>query len=163
MTFFLGIDSGLRKTGWGLVKKDNFKLVYIASGVLKTKVKPVGDHYRSDAEALSEIYNFIYETIQHYKPHYCSIENTYVNNNAISSLKLAQARAAAIVACANHRILPREYQASTIKKIVTGKGNSDKLQVYKMISLQLGNISVETNDESDAIAVAMCDALSNRN
>ena len=95
-----------------------------------------------------------------YCPSHSAIENTYINNNPLSSIKLAQARAAAILACSNHNMIPREYQASTIKKIVSGKGNADKIEVNKMITLQLGNIQTETSDESDAIATAMCDALS---
>jgi crossover junction endodeoxyribonuclease RuvC len=75
-------------------------------------------------------------------------------------LKLAQARAAALIACAENNIIPREYQALTIKKIVCGIGNADKEQINKMISLQLGKISVKSHDESDAIAIAMCYALS---
>ncbi len=161
MTLFLGIDSGLRKTGWGIVRKDNKGIKYIASGVLKTKITDKGPEHKSDALALKEIFEYIIDIINQYKPDRCSIENTYVNNNPISSLKLAQARAAAIVACSVSGLIPSEYQASTIKKVVSGKGNADKTQVNKMISLQLGNIKTETSDESDAIAIAMCDALSN--
>ncbi len=161
MTLFLGIDSGLRKTGWGIVRKENSKIKYVASGVLKTKIIEKSSEHRSDAPALYEIFECIRNIINEYKPDRCSIENTYVNNNPMSSLKLAQARAAAIVACSSAGLIPSEYQASTIKKVVSGKGNADKTQVNKMISLQLGNIKTETSDESDAIAIAMCDALSN--
>ena len=161
MTFFLGIDSGLRNTGWGIVKKENTKITYIASGVIKTKAQNQQDIYKSDALALNKIYSAINDIIVQYQPNHCAIENTYINNNPLSSIKLAQARAVAILACSNHNMIPKEYQASTIKKVVAGKGNAEKIEVSKMISLQLGNIKTETNDESDAIAIAMCDALSN--
>jgi crossover junction endodeoxyribonuclease RuvC len=161
MTFFLGIDSGLRNTGWGIIKKYGAKLTYIASGVIKTKADNQQDIYKSDALALKKIYDMINNVIMQYQPIHSAIENTYINNNPISSIKLAQARAVAILACSNNNMIPREYQASTIKKVVTGKGNADKIEVNKMIILQLGNIQTETTDESDAIATAMCDALSN--
>lgn len=152
----LGIDAGLRRTGWGIVKKHNQRLSYVASGVIITKLS-------SDAEALGQIFDEIFSVIGQYQPHCCAIENTYVNKNPLSSLKLAQARAAAIVACAKHNLAPYEYPASTIKKIVAGKGNADKIQVNKMISLQLGAIKPRTHDESDAVAIAMCCALSREN
>jgi crossover junction endodeoxyribonuclease RuvC len=161
MILFLGIDSGLRKTGWGIVSKENTHIKYIASGVLKTKITEISPEYKSDALALNEIFEYIKDIINKYKPDHCAIENTYVNNNPISSIKLAQARAAAIIACSSSGLIPREYQASTIKKVVSGKGNADKTQVNKMISLQLGNIKTKTSDESDAIAIAVCDALNN--
>jgi crossover junction endodeoxyribonuclease RuvC len=150
---FLGIDPGLRKTGWAIIKKNCDKLQYIASGVIKT----IGTY-----SPLLEIFNCIDQVIFQYNPSHAAIENTYVNENPISSLKLAQARGAAIIACAKNRLIPSEYQASTIKKVVAGKGNGNKADVYKMITLQLGYISSETYDESDAIAIAMCDSLFQR-
>ncbi len=161
MTFFLGIDSGLRNTGWGIIKKDGTKLTYITSGVIKTKADNQQDIYKSDALALKKIYDMISNVIMQYQPSRSAIENTYINSNPLSSIKLAQARAVAILACSMHNMIPREYQASTIKKVVTGKGNADKIEVNKMITLQLGHIKTETSDESDAIATAICDALSN--
>ena len=152
---FLGIDPGLNKTGWGIIQKCSNSLKYINSGVIKTKVDR-----ESIAEPLLEIFNEISNVILQYQPSYAAIENTYVNNNPISSLKLAQARAAAIVACAKNGLIASEYQASTIKKVVSGKGNSNKDEIFKMLTLQLGYIeNKKYDDESDAIAVAMCDAL----
>ena len=151
---FLGIDPGLRKTGWGIIIRNGNQLKYLASGLIKNDKS-------SDLIALSllGIFNGISKVISDYKPSYVAIENTYVNNNPLSSLKLAQARAAAIIACAKYGIIPSEYQASTIKKIVSGKGNADKNDIHKMITLQLGYISTESHDETDAIAIAMCNAL----
>lgn len=157
---FLGIDCGLRKTGWAIIQKVNSKLIYIKSGIIRTKIQNENELIKSDALALQTIYDSLIEIITLHQPNHASIENTYVNNNPLSSLKLAQARAAAIIACCTQKIIPYEYQASTIKKVVTGKGNADKIQVNKMICLQLGKINTESNDESDAIAIAMCDALS---
>lgn len=152
---FLGIDPGLNKTGWGILEKSQNNLRYINSGVIKTKLDR-----ESIAEPLLEIFNEITNVILQYKPSHAAIENTYVNNNPISSLKLAQARAVAIVACAKNGLIPSEYHASTIKKVVSGKGNSNKDDIYKMITLQLGHIKDKIySDESDAIAIAMCNAL----
>lgn len=152
----LGIDSGLRRTGWAILQKNGSKLLYVKSGVIKTTKN---DNGPSNAVALGEIFHGMSEIILQCKPTSAAIENTYVNENPLSSLKLAQARAAAIVACAHHNLIPIEYQASTIKKAVAGKGNADKAQVYRMITLQLGSIQYDTNDETDAIAIAMCHAL----
>jgi crossover junction endodeoxyribonuclease RuvC len=151
---FLGIDPGLIKTGWAIVKRNGSQLQYIASGIIKTK-----SNKQSIAYQLIDIFNGISQIISLHEPSYVAIENTYVNENPSSSLKLTQARAAAIIASANSGLIPSEYQASTIKKIVSGKGNADKQEVYKMITLQLGSIICKTHDESDAIAIAMCDAL----
>ncbi len=151
MTYFLGIDAGLRKTGWAIITKIDNQIKYISSGVIKTT--------GCDAEALLKIFDSISEVIEKHKPHYVAIENTYVNENPLSSLKLAQARSASIIACSKAGLIPSEYQASTIKKVVSGKGNADKSQVERMITLQLGQITKKTYDESDAIAIAFCDAL----
>lgn len=151
MTKFLGIDAGLRKTGWAIVTKSRTQIKYIASGVIKTK--------GNEVESLLNIFEGITTVILDYKPDFAAIENTYVNENPLSSLKLAQARSASLIACAKNQLIPTEYQASSIKKVVTGKGNADKSQVQRMINLQLGQIITETHDESDAIAIALCDAL----
>ena len=151
---FLGVDPGLNSTGWGIIKKNGSRLEYIISGVIKTNCSKTSIAYQ-----LLEIFNDISRVISQYNPSHVAIENTYVNENPSSSLKLAQARAAAIIASAQSGLIPTEYQASTIKKVVTGKGNADKAQVDKMITLQLGSIIYKTHDESDAIAIAMCDAL----
>jgi crossover junction endodeoxyribonuclease RuvC len=161
MTIFLGIDPGLRQTGWGIIAK-NISISYIASGIIKTISDEKISSHRSDPRALGLIYNGIQKIIVDYKVSQCAIENTYVNSNPISSLKLAQARAAAIVACYNNGCMPYEYPASTIKKTITGKGNADKLQVQKMIQIQLGYVGGTQMDETDAIAIAMCHALQHK-
>jgi crossover junction endodeoxyribonuclease RuvC len=154
---FLGIDPGLRKTGWAIISKNDCNLVYIASGIIQPQ------HPRkSIAYPLIDIFNGLCQVISNYHPSYVAIENTYVNENAASSLKLAQARSAAIIASARHGLIPSEYQASTIKKVVSGNGKADKKQLYKMITLQLGVIQCQTDDESDAIAIAICDTLFQR-
>jgi len=151
---FLGIDPGLRRTGWAIIRKDKTCLKYIASGVIQPRYT-----IQSIAYQLIDIFNGICHVISQYEPSYVAIENTYVNENPASSLKLAQARSAAIIASAKYGLIPSEYQASTIKKTVSGNGNADKEQLYKMITLQLGFIKCKTNDESDAIAIAICDTL----
>lgn len=154
---FLGIDPGLRKTGWAVIKKNASQLQYIKSGIIKTS-----NGRESIAYPLVELFNGILQVISQYNPSYVAIENTYVNENPASSLKLAHARAAAIIASAKNGLIPSEYQASTIKKVVSGNGKADKDQLYNMIALQLGSIKCETHDESDAIAIAICDALFQR-
>ncbi len=160
MSIFLGIDPGLKKTGWGIITKHGTSISYVASGVVQTThVCCNTQSHRSNTEALNMIYNEIKDVIAMYRPLHCAVENTYVNSNAITSLKLAQARAVALIACCSSGHIPYEYQASTIKKIITGKGNADKLQVQKMVRIQLGYTVQKHMDESDAIAIAMCHVL----
>jgi crossover junction endodeoxyribonuclease RuvC len=154
---FLGIDPGLNNTGWGMVLyggKDSFE--YVDSGVISTKSNLL------QAERLKIIFDGVMEKLELYKPSYAAIENTYVNINNASSLKLAQAKAAALIALAKGGININEYPAKTIKKIVTGSGNADKEQVKKMMQIWLPNKYIENADEADAVAIALCDALSNK-
>jgi crossover junction endodeoxyribonuclease RuvC len=157
--YYLGLDISLRKSGWGLVEKKNNKITYLASGIIVTKAQKIQKGYHSDSEALLELYQNLIAIFEQYQPNYCAIENSYVNLNPLSSLKLAQARAMGILVAAKFGLLPKEYQASSIKKIVTGKGNSDKEAVYRLIKLQLGPLAVESYDESDAIAIAFSYSL----
>ena len=120
---FLGIDPGLRKTGWGIVKNQGSSISYVLSGVIQTRSK--GDM----SQKLLHIFQELEGTIKQHNLQSVAIENTYVNVNYDSSLKLAQARAAAILACARCGYGITEYQAKMVKKRLTGSGNADKEQV----------------------------------
>ncbi|CAL7959957.1 Crossover junction endodeoxyribonuclease RuvC [Alphaproteobacteria bacterium] len=134
----LGIDAGLRRTGWGVVLKSKTQLEYIAAGIINNLYTEVGLTKR-----LGAIFDQIRHVIQTYKPDHCSIENTYINSNYETSLKLAQARTAAMLACYAEGLVPVEYQASTIKKSITGSGKADKVQIAKMVSLFLNKSLAE--------------------
>ena len=152
MKRFLGIDPGLRKTGWAvleLMPSNDFS--YISSGVINTVVA------QHEELRLLNIFENISNIIKEYHPLHAGIEKTYVNIGYQSSLKLAQARAASMIACAMHQVGMTEYQAKTVKKSIVGNGEADKSQVLKMINLLIKDIDVVNFDEADAIAIAMCD------
>jgi crossover junction endodeoxyribonuclease RuvC len=156
--YYLGLDISLRQTGWGLLEKTS-RITYKASGIIKTKADKQEKGYHSDVLALKFLHDSLIEIFTEYKPQKVAIENSYVNSNPLSSLKLAQARAIGLLTSAQFNLIPKEYQASTIKKIVTGKGNADKEQVHRLLKLQLGPLTVASYDESDALALAFCLSL----
>ncbi len=155
MARVLGIDPGLAKTGYAVIESNKGEFQILASGVIKTSTSD------SLATRIHIIHNNLFNIITQYRPNFASIEETYVNNNYSSSLKLAHARASAILAVMNSGLEITEMSAKTIKKTITGSGSADKIQVEKMINLMLGGKrNFESNDESDAIAIAIATSLS---
>jgi crossover junction endodeoxyribonuclease RuvC len=150
---FLGIDPGLNFTGWGIVDYISAdKFTYIASGIIKTVPK------MEYSQRLNHIFNQSLKIIENYSPKHAAIEDTYVNVNNKSSIMLAQAKAASIIAISQNNIPLVEYAAKKVKKTISGTGNADKSQIIKMISYWLPNISVKFSDEADALAIALCHA-----
>ncbi len=146
----LGIDPGLIKTGYGVVKMENNNLSYMDSGTIFTDAKiPIECR-------LKNIFNHIDKIIKIYKPDFFSIEETFVNNNPTSSLKLGQARGAAILAAGINNVQVFEYKPNAIKKSVTGVGKAAKNQVGMMIKCLLPTVELKTEDEADALAIAIC-------
>lgn len=149
----MGIDPGLNKTGWGVVLSQNGQQQYLASGTLTTVTTDMLQ------VRMHKIFTGLKALIDLYKPDEIALEETYVNSNAKSSLHLAHARAAAILAAAEYDVNVQPYQAKTVKKVVTGSGNADKEQVAKMLRLRISGIdSVKSKDAIDAIALAFCHA-----
>jgi crossover junction endodeoxyribonuclease RuvC len=150
---FLGIDPGLNFTGWGVIDCiNNDKFNYIASGIIKTSTK-MDYHFR-----LNHIFTEALKIIEFNKPTYAAIEDTYVNANNKSSIMLAQAKAASIIATSQNNLPITEYAAKKIKKTISGSGNADKSQIIKMISYWLPNLKIKSYDEADALAIALCHA-----
>lgn len=162
----LGIDPGLVTTGWGIIERGNTcDLKYIASGVIRSNTISKNSQFRGKKEdflheRITYIFKILSDVISNYKPTVAAIENTYVNINQHSSLKLAHARAAAIIACSVAGLTVSEYQAKTIKKILVGTGKAEKVQLSKFLSFYLPNMrqNITVLDESDAIAIAVCHA-----
>lgn len=148
----LGIDPGLVETGWGIVEITGQRLVYIASGAIKPPSQALF------SQRLLYIYNGIKDIISEFSPHEAAIEDTYVNSNYGSSLKLAQARAAAILALASNGLEAVEYPAKKVKKSLVGSGSAEKEQIQAMLSLLLKGIVIKNNNEADAVAIAICHA-----
>lgn len=153
MTRVLGIDPGLNRTGWAVLENRDNAYFHIASGVIKTNAND------NLAIRLKKIYAELGQQISQHMPAESAIENTYVNTNFNSSLQLAHARATCVLACATADLSVSEYQAKSVKKILTGSGNADKEQVLKMLSLMLPTLFNLKSDEADAIAIALTHML----
>ena len=148
----IGIDPGLRRTGWGIIESDGVRLSYVASGfVTSTNGEPLS--YR-----LRELYEGISGVLASFKPLEAAVEETFVNNNARSTLKLGQARGMALLAPAMKGLHVAEYPPNLIKKTVVGAGHAEKNQIQVMIGFLLPKAKFENADEADALAIAICHA-----
>ncbi len=150
MTIILGIDPGLNNTGWGVIKARGSKLNYIGCGTIKTKADS-----RIESRLLT-LYYQLKNIIETYNPEECAMEETFVNKNNLSSLKLGQARGALMLTVAIFNLNVYEYAPNLIKKSVVGAGKAEKHQVMKMVKYLLPEADIENNDSSDALAVAIC-------
>ena len=149
----IGIDPGLKSTGWGIVEFTNNKLIHIGNGTCKTLEKD------DLSERLLKIFHELTKVFNNFSPDTCAVETTFVSKDASAALKLGQARGVALIAPANAGIKVFEYAPRLIKKTVTGVGTADKKQVKKMIEFQLPGIEIKSDDASDAIGVALCHAF----
>jgi crossover junction endodeoxyribonuclease RuvC len=152
MIRILGIDPGLRRTGWGVIESDGVRLVYIASGVITP------DTEAPLAVRLSEIYRGLTSVLDAHVPAEAAVEETFVNDNAKATLKLGQARGIAMLAPAMKGLRVGEYTPNLIKKSVVGAGHADKRQVQMMIGVLLPKAKFDSADEADALAIAICHA-----
>lgn len=149
----LGIDPGLQKTGWGIIEADGNALHYIACGLIKT------DSDLSLAERLCQIDEGMQAVLNLYKPDEAAIEETFMNNNAASAIKLGAARGVAMVVPARAGIMVHEYAANLIKKSVVGNGHATKDQMEMMVRTLIPAVGRGLGaDEADAIAIAICHA-----
>jgi crossover junction endodeoxyribonuclease RuvC len=149
----LGIDPGLRTTGFGIIHKQGNKLSYIASGTIKT---PDADL----PQRLKTILSGVGEIIRTYGPDCAAIEKVFVNVNPQSTLLLGQARGAAICALVNADLRVAEYTALQIKQAVVGHGQAQKQQMQDMVQRLLTLSGVPGKDAADALGVAICHAHS---
>lgn len=152
MKTILGIDPGLRNTGWGVVEISGNSLKYIASGTIKSSDK------ESLCKRLAELSKGLQTVIKEHDPDEAAIEETFVNKNGQSTLKLGQARGALIVTAANLNLDVAEYSPNLVKKSIVGAGRAEKEQVQMMIKVLLPSSNCKTADEADALAVAICHA-----
>ncbi|ODT50071.1 MAG: crossover junction endodeoxyribonuclease RuvC [Methylobacterium sp. SCN 67-24] len=148
----LGIDPGLRKTGWGVILSEGTKLAFIACGVVESEQKaPL-------AERLRQLHDGIAGVIAAHAPGEVAVEETFVNRDPQSALKLGQARGVALVVPALAGLEVAEYAANLVKKTVVGVGHADKKQVQAMIRVLLPKAETKSADAADALAVAICHA-----
>jgi crossover junction endodeoxyribonuclease RuvC len=148
----IGIDPGLRNTGWGVIEAEGTRLSYVADGSV-----------HSDADAplasrLLQIHTQLAEILQRFAPDEAAIEETFVNKDARATLKLGQARGAAMLAPALAGISVAEYAPNVVKKSVVGAGHAEKDQVKHMVKVLLPRAELNTTDSTDALAIAICHA-----
>ena len=148
----LGLDPGLRRTGWGVVTLDGARLSHVAHGV----IAPVDS--LPLAERLVTLYRGVCEVIALHRPDEAAVEETFMTANGASTLKLGHARAAAMIAPAAAGLMVAEYAAKVVKKAVVGTGSADKRQVAFMIARLLPSAGRPSDDAADALAVAICHA-----
>ena len=148
----IGIDPGLRRTGWGVIESDGVRLSYVASGVITSTA---GDDL---AYRLRELYEGISSVLASFEPREAAVEETFVNENPRSTLKLGQARGAALLAPAMKGLVVAEYTPNQIKKTVVGAGHAEKHQIQAMIGFLLPKAKFDSADEADALAIAICHA-----
>ena len=148
----IGFDPGLRRSGWGVIEIEGNSFVHIASGAV------VSDAGKPLAERLSQLFNALTGIIEMHRPDEAAVEETFVNKNPSSTLKLGQARGVVMLAPALLDLPVAEYAANLIKKSLVGNGHADKKQVQAMVRILLPGAKPETADAADALAVAICHA-----
>lgn len=148
----IGLDPGLQRTGWGVVAVAGNRLSHVANGVVTA---PVGDGL---AERLRALFEGLSRVIAETGPDAAAVEETFVNRNPTSTLKLGQARGVVLLAPAMAGLPVTEYVASQVKKTVVGVGGAGKEQVAAMVARLLPGCSPAGPDAADALAVAICHA-----
>ena len=148
----IGLDPGLRTTGWGVIRSDGPRLAHVAHGIVT-----------SDADAplaarLVALHDGLAAVLASWTPDEAAVEETFVNKNATSTLKLGSARGVVLLAPARLGLPVAEYGANHIKKSVVGVGHADKAQVQTMVRVLLPGIAIDDADAADALAVAICHA-----
>ena len=153
----LGVDPGLRVTGWGVVGAAGEELQALASGAIAPR------HDRPTEERLHQIFEELCAVIERWRPAEVAVEDPFVAQNARSAFAIGEARAVALLAAAQAGLTVRPYAPAAVKLTVAGSGRSDKAQVQELVRVQLGLAAApEPADAADALAVALCHHLRRR-
>ena len=145
----LGIDPGLRNMGWGIIDVDGPRLRHVANGICHSAGLDLSKRLLSLHAELTEV-------IRQYTPDAAAVEQTFVNKDAVATLKLGQARGIALLAPAQAGLAIGEYAPNAVKKAVVGVGHADKKQIEHMVKLQLPGVQIAGADAADALAIAIC-------
>ena len=148
----IGFDPGLQSSGWGVIDVEGNSLAHVANGAVTSDAKA------SLADRLSQLFTSLTDVIRMYNPVESAVEETFVNINPASTLKLGQARGVVMLAPAQLGLPVAEYAANLVKKSLVGTGHADKNQVQAMIGILLPGAKPETADAADALAIAICHA-----
>jgi crossover junction endodeoxyribonuclease RuvC len=148
----IGIDPGLRNMGWGVIEANGSRLSHVANGGCKS------DGGAELAERLLDLHRQLTEVFRTYEPDLAAVEQTFVNKDAVATLKLGQARGIALLVPAQAGLKIGEYLPNAVKKAVVGVGHADKKQIDHMVRLQLPGVKIAGPDAADALAIAICHA-----
>ena len=148
----IGIDPGLRRTGWGIVDCLGNALHFVASGTVRS------DDKLDLASRLNQLYEGLEAIIHREQPFEAAVENTFVNKDATATLKLGQARGIAMLAPARAGLRVAEYAPNAVKKSVIGVGHGDKKQIHMMVKVLMPKARFDSDDAADALAIAICHA-----
>jgi crossover junction endodeoxyribonuclease RuvC len=148
----IGIDPGLRRTGWGIVESAGNALRFVASGTVRS------DDKATLAARLCQLHDGLSEVLARVAPDEAAVEQTFVNKDASATLKLGQARGIAMLVPARAGLLVAEYAPNAVKKAVIGVGHGDKKQIHMMVKVLLPKATFDGDDSADALAVAICHA-----
>jgi len=148
----VGIDPGLRTTGWGVIEAVGNRLVHVANG------RVVSDAAATMAERLVQLHDGLIAVLEKWRPEEAAVEETFVNTNPASTLKLGQARGIALLVPARLGLPVAEYAANAVKKAVVGAGHADKTQIQAMVKRLMPGVEFAGPDAADALAIAICHA-----
>ena len=148
----LGIDPGLRRTGWGVIEIEGNRLIFVACGSIEPPdTLPLASRLLGIHEGLAKVFG-------DFQPMESAVEQTFVNKDGVATLKLGQARGVAMLAPAMFGIAVAEYAPNQVKKTVVGAGHADKTQIQMMLKILLPKADPKTADAADALAVAITHA-----
>jgi crossover junction endodeoxyribonuclease RuvC len=148
----LGIDPGLRRTGWGVVDVEGNRLMFIACGAVAT------DDRQALAVRLVAIHDGLTQVVGEFRPDEAAAEATFVNKDASATLKLGQARGVALLVAARAGVPIAEYAPNLVKKTIVGAGHGEKAQIRMMVGVLLPRATPQTDDAADALAIAVTHA-----
>jgi crossover junction endodeoxyribonuclease RuvC len=149
----IGIDPGLRNLGWGVIDAAGSRLKHVANGICHSDAGE-GDL----AQRLLSLHAQLTEVLRVWQPEAAAVEQTFVNKDAVATLKLGQARGIALLVPAQFGLVVGEYAPNAVKKTVVGVGHAAKVQVDHMVRLHLPGVKIAGADAADALAVAICHA-----
>jgi crossover junction endodeoxyribonuclease RuvC len=148
----LGIDPGLRRTGWGVIDVEGNRLIYVACGSVSS------DDKAALADRLVAIHAGLMRVVDEFRPAEAAVEATFVNKDASATLKLGQARGVALLAPASAGIAVAEYAPNLVKKTIVGAGHAEKAQIRLMVGVLLPKATPQSEDAADALAIAVTHA-----
>lgn len=148
----IGIDPGLRRTGWGVIETIGNSLRFVASGTVTS------DGDLDLASRLCQLHDGLAEVVHAYQPDEAAVEQTFVNKDAVATLKLGQARGVVMLVPARAGLRVSEYAPNAVKKAVIGVGHGEKQQIHMMLKILMPKATFVGNDAADALAIAICHA-----